>query len=478
MYSLRIRLITGVITGILLLLTVFSLIVYTVIRRTLITQFDAALRSTAQILSASVELNDGEIDLEFDVEYMQEFQRTDRPTYYQLWYKDTVVMRSPSLGTDNLLRLEGPLDVPIFRTLEENRQPLRAIGLRFEPRGVKKPKSDSDHNRNKDKQRAKQQILTLVVARDASDLQDQQRFLRWLLLIASAGTIILSFLVAAFVVRQGLRPLNSIAAEISAISEDNLTTRIAGEHVPAEVVPIKTRLNELLSRLETSFNRERQFNSDVAHELRTPLAGIRSTIEVTITRSRDASEYQEALSSCLEITKNMQSMVSNLLILASLDAQQISSHTERIQIAELVDSCWRPFSDKALNDGITFDNRIDPDIMCESDRRNLSIVLSNVLENAAEYADEGGQIWTTARQTDDSVEIEVSNTGCQLTAGQVSQVFDVFWRGDSARSGAGVHCGLGLALVQRLAKTLGGRAVAKLQPVGIFTLQLTLPLQP
>jgi signal transduction histidine kinase len=465
-------LLAGIIGGMTLLLTVFSLLIYGVIRSALVEQFDTSLASVAQILAASVERDKDEIDLEFEVQQMPEFQTAKHPTYYQIWRPDgTVAVKSPLLGTRDLSRVEGTLKAPVFAAShDKGGKPQRIVSLKFVPRIAG---SDEKNNRPP----ANVQALTLAVARDAGELYEQLRFLRWLLLTATVAVITLSLLIAAMVVRQGLRPLNSIAAEISAIREDNLTTRIAGEHVPAEVVPIKTRLNELLSRLEASFNRERQFNTDVAHELRTPLAGIRSTIEVTLTRSRDTSEYQEALSSCLEIAKNMQSMVSNLLILASLDAQQISSHPERIQIAELVDSCWRPFSDKAINDGITFDNRIDPDLTCESDRRNLSIVLSNILENAAEYADEGGRIWSTARQTDDSVEIEVSNTGCQLAAGQVSQVFEVFWRGDSARSAAGVHCGLGLALVQRLTEALGGRAVAKLQPVGIFTLQLTLPLK-
>jgi signal transduction histidine kinase len=471
--SLRTRLLAGIIGGMTLLLTVFSLLIYGAIHSTLVEQFDTSLASVAQILAASVERDKDEIDLEFEVQQMPEFQTAKHPTYYQIWRPDgTVAAKSPLLGTRDLSRVEGILKAPVFATShDKGGKPQRIVTLKFVPRIAG---SDEQDNR----QPANVQALTLAVARDAGELYEQFRFLRWLLLTATVAVITLSLLIAAIVVRQGLRPLNSIAAEISAIREDNLTTRIAGEHVPAEVVPIKTRLNELLSRLEASFNRERQLNADVAHELRTPLAGIRSTIEVTLTRSRGASEYQEALSSCLEIAKNMQSMVSNLLALARLDARQTSFHIEHVKIAELVDACWNSCSDKALYREISFENRIDPETTLEIDRQSLSIVLSNILENATEYADEGGRIWSTARRTDDSVEIEVSNTGCQLAAGQVSQVFEVFWRGDSARSAAGVHCGLGLALVQRLTKALGGLAVAKLQPVGIFTIQLILPLKP
>jgi signal transduction histidine kinase len=462
----------------LLLLTVFSLIVYSVIRRALINQFDASLTSTAQILSASAELNDGKIDLELEVQHMQEFQRTDRPTYYQLWNKNIVVMRSPSLGRDNLLRFEGPLNMPVFRALQRNGRPLRAIGLKFEPRGVKKPERDRDHKRNDDKQRAKWQTLTLVLARDARVLQDQLSFLRWLLLIASAGIIILSFLVAVFVVRQGLNPLNSIASEISTISEDDLAARVGTTSVPAEILPIKNRLNDLLSRLEDAFKRERCFTADVAHELRTPLAGLRSTIEVTLARNRNTTEYQTVLNECLAIVETMQTMVNNLLMIARLDARQLTFRREQIRLAELVNSCWRPFLEKAIEREITFDNRVPNDITVNSDPKNLSVIFSNLLNNAVEYTNDAGQIWVTAQHIDNCVEIAVANTGCQLTNGQVTQVFDCFWRGDSSRTGTGTHCGLGLALVQRLVRALGGSAVVELQPGGIFSIRLTLPDSP
>jgi signal transduction histidine kinase len=318
-------------------------------------------------------------------------------------------------------------------------------------------------------------ILTLTVARGAGSLYDQLRLLRWLLFTASAVVIALSILIAAFVVRRGLRPLRSIASEIAAVREDDLATRIGTASIPAEILPIKNRLNDLLSRLEGAFKRERRFTADVAHELRNPLAGIRSTIEVNLTRSRDVTEYRSALSECLEIVENMQTMVNNLLLLARLDAQQISFQGEQVLLAELVNSCWQPFAEKATNHKINFDNRIDRQITCETDRRYLSIILSNVLENAVEYADEGGQIRATARLEEDSVQIEISNTGCQLTNEQASQVFDCFWRGDSSRKDAGVHCGLGLALVDRISKALGGSTTAEVENGGIFKIRLTLP---
>lgn len=467
MRSLRTRLIIGVIGGMLLLLTVFSLTVYAVIRRALINQFDASLASTARMLAASVELDGNEIDLEFDVQQMPEFQRPDRPTYYQLWRHDgTVAARSPSLGTDNLLRLEGPLRTPVFQALQtRNGQPGRAVGLKFMPRAG---------GRDRNQQAVKQQALTLVVARDASGLHRQLDLLQWLLLVASGVTIALSVFIAAFVVRQGLNPLHSIASEIAAIREDHLATRIGTTSVPAEILPIKNRLNDLLSRLEDAFKRERRFTADVAHELRTPLAGIRSTIEVTLGRARETTEYQTVLSESLAIVEDMQTMVNNLLMIARLDACQVTFRREQIHLAELVNSCWRSSSEKAIERKIAFGNRVANDVTVNSDRENLSMVLSNLLNNAVEYTNDTGLIWVTAHHTGDSVEITVANTGCQLTNKEAAQVFDCFWRGDSSRTGTGAHCGLGLALVQRLVRALGGSVTVELQPGRIFLVRLTL----
>jgi len=240
-------------------------------------------------------------------------------------------------------------------------------------------------------------------------------------------------------------------------------------------VPIKDRLNDLLSRLEDAFSRERRFTADVAHELRTPLAGLRATIEVTLARARDSTEHETVLSDCLAITDNMQTMVANLLMLARLDAHQVALRREPIRPAELADSAWRAYRDRANNRHINFENSIPEQITCQSDGEHVSMVLQNILANAVEYADDNGQIRITARRDGGSIEIAVSNTGCRLSAEQTSQVFDSFWRADASRSDAGVHCGLGLALVKKIAIALGGTVTAEIDQPDIFTIRLTIP---
>lgn len=480
MRSLRSRLLVGMIGGMLVLLLVFDMIIYTAIRRGLYDQFDKSLIATAQMLVATIEYEDSEIELEFDAR-ITEFQRTHRSAYFQFWGQEgDVLLRSPSLGTDDLTGWEGTLDGPTFKEirLSTNRL-IRAVGIQFNPRiepaGEGNNKQEEHEEDAHIQGAAEQQTITLVMARDISELRSQLLFLSWLLLIASLVVVILSCLVASLVVARGLYPLNLLATNIAAIKEDKLTDRINVGSLPKEIAPIKQRLNELLGRLESSFSRERRFTADVAHELRTPLAGVRTTLEVTLTRDREGDEYRGALGDCLEITKNMQAIVDNLLALARLDAQLITFRHERIQLGALVDSCWHCFAERAGERNIVFENQLSAELSCESDPEILAMVFSNVLANAVEYTDEKGQICVTARTADKTLEIMFTNTGCSLTDEQVGQVFDRFWRGDSSRTEVGIHCGLGLSLVRMVIEALGGSALVEIQDDSIFALRLILP---
>ncbi len=466
MTSLRTRLLVGTVGGMVLLLAALCLIVYGTIRRALFEQFDAGLESTAQLIVAVVEQDVDEVEVGLEVQQMPEFRDTGHGAYFQLWGpEEAVLAKSPTLRDGDLWRIGDNTASPVFADLHDSGgRTLRAIAVRF----IARP-ADKD---GEPPVEMKPMTMHLTVARDATELWDQLRSLRWLLATASAAVTILALLIAAVVVRHGLAPLNAIATQIGGIRADDLAARVETERTPAEIAPVKDRLNDLLSRLQASFQRERRFTADVAHELRTPLAGLRSTIEVTLLRAREGPEYQAVLSDCLGIVQNVQAMVNNLLMLARLDARQMVLRRDRILLADLVDTCWRPFAERAERRHITFESTIPDDLACLGDADNLSMVASNLLANAADYTNEGGRIWVAAQATDGHVALTISNTGCSLRQEQIAQVFDCFWRGDASRQDAGVHCGLGLALVQRLMQALGGSAIAELQAGGIFAVRL------
>lgn len=468
--SLRTRLLVGTIGGMVLLLACFSLVVYAGIRRALLGEFDRALVATSEILAASVEVEADAIELDFEAAQKPGFNDAGHPIQYQLWTSGgEVIVKSPSLAVQELPRFHGPVGEPARRAFRDavTRRPHRAVGIQFMP--AIEAESSSGPS-----EAPAEHALVMVVARDARTVHRQLALLRWLLLGAAGATTGLALAVGVLVVRRGLHPLSSIAARIALITENDLDTPIEGASIPCEIAPIRDRLNGLLARLKDAFERERRFSANVAHELRTPLAGMRATVEVTLARHRDADEYRCALSECLRIIDDMQAMVGNLLLLARIEAGQVAFRAEPVALCETAEASWKPFAARARQRGLAFDNRISSDLMLTCDRQSLATVLSNLFSNAVEYGDDGGRVWAQARQADGCIDIDVSNTGCRLSADQAARVFNRFWRADASRSDAGTHCGLGLSLVQRVMQALGGSAAALVED-GTFTLRLTFP---
>jgi signal transduction histidine kinase len=192
-------------------------------------------------------------------------------------------------------------------------------------------------------------------------------------------------------------------------------------------------------------------------------------------RNREQGEYAAAFSDCLAIAEGMQKMVDNLLVLSRIDTNQTNFRRDRVMVAEIIDSCWRLLSLKAAKHGVNFENRIPVELTCRSDSNGMSMVISNILDNAVEYTNQGGQIKVDGREAGSRIEVTIANTGCRLANDEVLHVFDCFWRADSSRTDTGTHFGLGLALVRRIVTALGGSASVEVKPGGIFIMHLVLP---
>ena len=482
--SLRKRLLWGITLGTTILLTIFSVSVYTITHQTMIQHFDESLLGTARMLSAVIE-NEGvenghhdeqrsgrnisEIvfEFEFDVRMTPQFNTLNGGGYFQIWDQEgNVLVRSPSLGKQNLTYIKSGSDAPEYRkTRLPNNKRGRAISYPFLPR----PKDELPPN-----QLQQPRMLTLVLSQNADGIYGHFAFLRWLLAGASLGVVFLSTGVAFCVTRTSLRPIHSLARAITSVGEDNLGLNFPSDHYPAELRPVCQCLNDVFRRLERSFKREKEFNANVAHELRTPLAGIQSTIEVCLSREREPADYRNAFEDCLQIAMAMNKMIDTLLTLSKFDSGQMAIEKTSFHPNELIDNIWRYFSDKAYDKGIRFENSIPPETVCRSDKDRLAMILSNVLENAVEYTDRTGRIRTDVECTEDLLAISVSNTGCRLTQADVEHVFDHFWRKDAARTDAGKHCGIGLPVARKIASLLKITIDVTIDG-DVFTVRLCIP---
>jgi signal transduction histidine kinase len=280
----------------------------------------------------------------------------------------------------------------------------------------------------------------------------------------------------SLIVRFGLRPVDRISDRIALLNETELSNRLHETGLPAELQPIVQRLNGLLQRLAAAFERERAFTADVAHELRTPLSALLTTLDVCRSRPRSSAEYEAALDKSRDLTRRLKSMVQNLLTMARAEAGQLSRSRSPVDLCQLLQECWTPLAERAEMRKLKVQWDRPSSCPIETDADKLRIVLTNLLDNAVSYANDGGTIAVSIqRHKQGPVHIEVANTGNQISAENMPQVFERFWRSDTSRSETGVHCGLGLSLCLRLSKVMGIGLQAQARPPDWFAVSLSIP---
>jgi two-component system heavy metal sensor histidine kinase CusS len=480
MRSLRGRLTAGLLLGTGVLLAAGGWVLDHVLSTRLRRDFDAALLTRAKSLATLTEQGAGRVWLQYTDEVMPDFGLQSHPDYFELWLADgSVVERSRSLGQRDLLRTpqsEAPLDHPRLRdlTLPDGRAG-RSAEITFHPLSEQEEDHLRDTGQSSGRSASPDDLrVKLALAHGREELDAFLGTIHLTLSLVALGLLLGTAALVKLVVGAGLAPLDDLGRRLETMGAESLgeTLELAG--APAELVPMIRHLNGLLARLQESFARERAFSANLAHELRTPLAELRAVTEVALKWPEDSAAWPASLAEIRTIGLQMETLVVNLLALARCDARQSTVHASEVPLRELAASAWGPFSSAAREKGMAFQLDVPEGLLLVTDREKLALILSNLLANAVAYGSPGSAVRCMGEMKDDSgFALSVSNSTSDLTSGDLSRLFDRFWRKDAARSD-GQHAGLGLALVAALCETLDLTKEARLQS-GCFEITLTGP---
>ena len=437
---------------------------YGLARAYLIEQLDLGVTERLDLIVSMIELDGDAIELEFEDVGLQGFDTRDGGWYLNLSLDTHSVYQSQTLDGH---AWELPWSVEPSRTVRWFRLPEgswgRGVFVRLEiAEGPSGAESDLD--------------LALLLARDASEVLNTLRYLVFGLSLVTVMALGLLGLILIWVVGRSMRPVEALARTIGQIDETDLRARLQLEALPKELAPIVEQFNGLMTRLHVAFERERGFCADVAHELRTPLAGLRTTLEVTLGRPRNHAEYGAAIERCRMVVLQTQDLVDGLLQLGRLETGQIVLRTEHVELNHQLEAVWKEVTEETSpSKACEVRWRLAEGLGIWTDPIVLHLVLRNLLANAWEYVNEKGEVEIESDGTSEGVRLMVSNSGCQIEAEEVHRVFDRFWRGSKSRSGTGSHFGLGLSLARRAAELLGGTLAAEAEYNGRFRAIFVLP---
>jgi two-component system OmpR family sensor kinase len=273
---------------------------------------------------------------------------------------------------------------------------------------------------------------------------------------------------------RSLRPLGWMAEQARRITGSNLETRIKIPNAAEELAVLVTSFNELLSRLDQSFDTMRRFVADASHELRTPISVIRGEADVALSQERGPAEYRESLTVVLDESRRLSRLVDDLLNLARADAGHVQLQMHDFYLNELLAECCRSVHGLATTRGLTLECLPGNDLQFTGDEQLLRRLVINLLDNAIRYTPPGGKVTAALEDSATSVRLRVSDTGIGIAPADAARVFERFYRAGEARNRQDGGFGLGLAIVRWIAESHRGtvECASQVGQGSVFTVNL------
>lgn len=319
----------------------------------------------------------------------------------------------------------------------------------------------------------------IVVSQPLKTVTEELAMLERVFLIAVPLALLLAGLGGFFLARKSLAPVVSMSEQARQIGAENLERRLPVANPRDELGQLASTFNELLARLDASFDLQRQFMTDASHELRTPLSVMRTTTQVILERPRrDENEYRDALAMIDDQARRLARIVDDMFTLARADAGRRPLDRAVFYLDELIAETARAASVLAARKGVTVETSRSPEVSYYGDEHLLRQMLLNLLDNAIRHTPAGGGVHVSLNQFEKRCEVVVADTGEGIPAEAQPHIFERFYRADKARSrsdanvhgpngapngaangganGAGGGAGLGLSIARWVAEAHGG----------------------
>ena len=291
--------------------------------------------------------------------------------------------------------------------------------------------------------------------------------------LSAVGGVILFFglLGGWWFVNRALRPISEISSTAVKISAGDLSQRINTAETESELGQLAAVLNSTFARLETAFAQQKQFASDAAHELRTPVTVILTQTQMALGRERDAAGYKQTVEACQRAAQRMRKLIESLLELARFDAGQEVIKRLRFDLAKTISDSAELVQTLAEERGVKIISELAPQEI-SGDSERLAQVVTNLLTNAIQYNQPDGEVKLNLKSENGLAVLEIFNTGNGIAPEDLPRVFERFYRADKSRTGAG-NSGLGLSICKAIVEAHGGTLEAASAADGTtFTVRL------
>ncbi len=431
--KLRNRLaISFIVTASLLVLIVFF-IVYEVVKQTAYSNIDEhLLKETSEIISSLSVFGDSITIINLTEWYEHEHDKVEiNPIFIQLKNKDLQTIKK----SKNLI----DYDLPVFK--QRNKQFISNINLEIgELRMIQTPIVN----------KSGEIIAYLVIALSRTNAEAVLHNLRTVLFITFPISLLILFFISRFFADKSIAPVYKLIKSAEEITKESLNNRIELPENKDELYTLTKTINNLLDRLQEAILHEKQFTTDASHDLRTPLATIKGTLEVLIRKKREPEFYEEKISYCINEIDRMNFIIDQLLILARNESDNVQVNYQKFSLRNLINKIIDRLEPMIYSKKIKFNFIGVSDLDLYLDQNLTEIILENVLSNSIKYSNQNSQVTIEIINTGEEKSCTVIDNGFGITEEQKSKMFDRFYRAESSRNSSIPGAGLGLAIVKKL----------------------------
>ncbi len=317
--------------------------------------------------------------------------------------------------------------------------------------------------------------IVIIVGSDPSDIESTLASFRKILGFSGLAITIFAAAGGVFLANRVLRPVDKINQAAHEIGESDLSRRIE-VNSEDELGRLSGTLNMMFQRLESAFNRQRQFTADASHELRTPLAIIQAESTLALEKGRTEQEYLKSLETVAQESAFMSTIIEKLLFLARIDAGREPYSFQEVNLHDLLQELSQDLDVLAKEKGLVFTSGRTEDLKVIGDKTKLRQLFLNILSNAMTYTPSGGTVSFEIYPQKEAAVVAISDTGIGIPPEHIPFLFERFYRVDKTRSRSEGGSGLGLSIADKIAEAHGGKIEVESKVGKGSTFRVSLPL--
>ena len=319
-------------------------------------------------------------------------------------------------------------------------------------------------------------VGVVLVGAALSPLENTLQYVSVELLVLAPLILVLGVMGSFWLAKRAFRPITRLTTIARTIQQGDLHSRVPVPHTNDEVHLLAVTFNEMIDHIEKLLAHQRRFLSDASHELRTPVAALRSMIEVALARPRSIEDYTLLLQDMNGQMERLGHLITSLLMLARVDEGHISFEREMLHLDVLSEAVVTTLEPLAAERGITLRKQMETNVTVLGDEARLMQVIMNLLDNALTYTNAGGTVTLLLEKTSTHALLRVQDTGCGIPAEHLPHIFERFYRVDRARSRSAGGAGLGLAITKWIVTMHDGTITVESHPGKGSLFSVSLPL--